>query len=239
MNTKSNPSPASSVPAPAEDVDCAPVACLMTCTEHVLNEWARLAQSADKDGHFEIEAKFNEACSLPSGHRLPIAEFDALQAVYTSWLSFGWAEAIPSFQKHFPSPAEPVKVLGGGKIPACVSQLLPLTLVDNGPNSGNVIRWEVCGNGGNIKVAEIECPRVSEMTRKQAEAFAPFLVTACNSHTANLAKIQALETALRGVLHIAKFGAAVYVRDNGMDASSREKARFIREAEDALSLPSA
>lgn len=91
----------------------------MVLTEHTLTEWARLAADAYKAGHTMIGDKFSTARTCPAGSRLPIREFDALQAVYCGWLALGWARALEVWAEQFPTapvysqpeplPASPVK----------------------------------------------------------------------------------------------------------------------------------
>lgn len=66
---------------------------MITVTDHEKREWSRMAQDAYSTGRNDIGHTYSAAASIPSGTRLDVARYDALQDRYRSWLVFGWIEA--------------------------------------------------------------------------------------------------------------------------------------------------
>jgi hypothetical protein len=112
VSPKSLRPPVGSMATPSADVLPAVKTLRMTCTEHNLSEWYRLATAAHRDGHSAVGDVFSVASGHDAGYRMPIGEFDALQSVYCGWLALGWSRALELFARHFPaspSPAAPTK----------------------------------------------------------------------------------------------------------------------------------
>ncbi len=61
---------------------------MITVSQHVKNEWARMAQAAYTLGFNRNGHRYSAAASLPNGTQLACTVFDSLQHEYRAWLCF-------------------------------------------------------------------------------------------------------------------------------------------------------
>lgn len=63
---------------------------MITVTQHVKNEWTRMANDAYATGRNFYGHRYSAKSALPAGTMLEVGVFDTLQRVYRSWLIDGW-----------------------------------------------------------------------------------------------------------------------------------------------------
>lgn len=65
---------------------------IIIVTQHVKNEWARMAQDAYATGRNFYGHRYSAKAALPEGTMLDVGVFDTLQRTYRQWLIGGWKE---------------------------------------------------------------------------------------------------------------------------------------------------